>query len=48
MKLQDVEQKQVQETLDRMQFGEAHVLDLLGNVCPIHIIHTLTTFKAAK
>ena len=48
MEPQDVQQKQVQETLGRVKFGEAYVLDFLGDVCLVYVIHTLTAPEAAE
>jgi hypothetical protein len=47
MNPQQMHEHQVQITLDRMQFGKPHVLDLLDNVLPIHVIHPLPAREAA-
>jgi len=39
---------QVQKALDRVQRGQTHVLDLLGDVRPVNLIHPLPPPKATK
>jgi hypothetical protein len=38
---------QTQITADRVKFGLSHVLDLLDNVLPVHVIDPLASREAA-
>lgn len=48
VKLQDVQQKQVQEAFDRVKLRKAHVLDLLGDVGSVHVVRTLAAPEAME
>ena len=37
-----------QTRLERVQFGKADVLDLLDNMVPVDVVHTLPTRDAAQ
>jgi hypothetical protein len=46
--LEQVNQHETQIALDRIEMRQAHVVDLLDNVFPVHLVHPLAARDAAQ